>query len=298
MKYKLIKGLLWLISLLPFSVLYAISDLLYLIVKHVYRTQVVRQNLQSAFPDKSKEERKRIEDKFYHQFCDNFVEVIKMLSMSKEEIMQRMTFSGLEEAKRRHEAGQQFHFLYLSHFGNWEWIASINYHIQPWCKSAQIYHRIYNKTMNRLFQELRGQYGGENIEMKETFRRILQLRAEKSNYIIGFISDQQPKWNSIHHFVPFLHQDTATFTGAEHIARKVDAFMMYGRMTRPRRGYYHLELVPMENHPATQPANAMTDQYFRLLEQDIQRQPEMWLWTHKRWSRTKERWLERQEQAK
>ena len=294
-KYKLVKGMLWLLSLLPFWMLYALSDFCYLFVSKLYRTKVVRKNLRSAFPEKSEKELKDIERKFYHQFCDNFVEDIKMLSMSKAEMMRRMTFSGLEEVKKRHEAGQQFHFLYLSHFGNWEWIASINYHLQSWGNAAQIYHHIYNKVMNQLFLDIRGQYGGLNVEMKETFRRILQMKKEGKNYTVGFISDQQPKWRSIHHFVPFLNHDTAVFIGAEHIARKVDAFMMYGRMSRPKRGYYHLEIIPMEDHPATVPENTMTDWYFRLLEEDIRKHPEMWLWSHKRWSRTKEEWLRRQE---
>ena len=129
--------------------------------------------------------------------------------------------------------------------------------------------------------------------MKETYRRILQMSRENRNYLIGFISDQQPKWSSIHHFVPFLNHDTAVFTGAEHIARKLDAFAMYGRMSRPRRGYYNLEIIPMEDHPATLPENVLTDRYFQLLEEDVRLHPEMWLWTHKRWSRTKEEWLRR-----
>ena len=295
-KYKFIKSLLWLISLLPFPVLYAFSDFASLFVRRYYRRQIVRDNLRSSFPEKSEKELAQIERKFYHQFCDNFVEDIKMLSMSKKEMMRRMTFSGLDEAKKRHDAGQRFHFLYLSHFGNWEWISSINYYTQPWCTSGQVYHHIYDRVMNQLFIDLRGQYGGVNIEMKETFRRILQLRKENKNYVIGFISDQQPKWNSIHHFVPFLNHDTAVFIGAEHIARKVDAFMMYGRMSRPKRGYYHLDIIPMEDHPANVAENTLTDWYFRLLEEDVKAHPEMWLWTHKRWSRTKEEWLRRQAQ--
>ena len=293
-RYRFIKGSLWLISLLPFPVLYAFSDFCSLFVRKFYRTKVVRENLRSAFPEKTEQELKEIEKKFYHQFCDNFVEDIKMLSMSKEEMMRRMTFSGLDRIKERHKAGQPLHFLYLSHFGNWEWIASINYRLQPWGTSGQIYHHIYNKMMNQLFMDLRGQYGGGNIEMKETFRRILQLRKEGKNYVIGFISDQQPKWSSIHHFVSFLNHDTAVFIGAEHIARKVDAFMSYGRMSRPKRGYYHLEIVPMEDHPSTLPENTLTDRYFELLDADIKEHPEMWLWSHKRWSRTKEEWLKRQ----
>lgn len=292
--YKILRGLLWTLSLLPFPVLYAISDFICLFVSRFYRRKVVRENLRTAFPEKSEQELKTIEKKFYHQLCDNFFEDIKMLSMSKEETMRRMTFSGLDEIKKRHETGQQFNFLYLSHFGNWEWISSINYSMQPWGTSGQIYHRLSSDVMDQLFYDLRGQYGGVNIHMKETLRRILSLRGNGTNYTIGFISDQQPKWSSIHHFVPFLNHDTAVFNGAEQIARKIDAFMTYGRMTRPKRGYYHLEIVPMEDHPGSLPENTLTDRYFQLLEADIQAHPEMWLWTHKRWSRTKEEWLERQ----
>jgi len=295
--YKFVRSILYLISLLPFPVLYAISDFLCLFVSQFYRKKLVYDNLKSSFPEKSEEEILQIRKKFYHQFCDNFVEDIKLLSISKEEMMKRITFSGLEDCKKRHEAGQNFHFLYLSHFGNWEWISSINYYTQPWCTSSQIYHKIADKITNQLFLDLRGQFGGVNIEMKESLRKILSMRKEKKNYIIGFISDQQPKWNSIHHFVPFLNHDTAVFTGTEQIARKIDAFVGYGRMHRPKRGYYHLEIIPLEDHPATLPENELTNRYFELLEADIKEHPEMWLWTHKRWSRTKEEWDRRQREG-
>ncbi len=294
-RYRLLKGSLWLISLLPFWMLYAISDLCCFFVKRKYRTKIVRKNLKSAFPDKTDAEIKKIEDRFYHQLCDNFVEVIKLLSISEKDMKRRMTFTGLNEMNKRFDGGQQFCFLYLSHFGNWEWIASIALHMLTGRHSAQIYHHIYNRPVNRLFCHIRSRFGGLNIEMKETFKRIIQMRRSNEKYLVGFISDQQPKWRSIHHFVPFLNHDTAVFIGAEHIGRKVDAFMMYGRMSRPRRGYYHLDIIPMEDHPATTEENTLTNRYFALLEADIQEHPEMWLWTHKRWSRTKEEWLRRQQ---
>lgn len=298
LRFRIVRSCLYAVSLLPLFVLYTVSDFLYLFVSRFYRARVVRNNLASAFPEKSERERCKVERRFYHQFCDIVVENIKALSMSREDMIWRITFSGLEHIRQRHEAGQSLHFLYLAHMGNWEWIVSINYHLHPWGHSAQVYHRIHDEAIDQLFQESRAKAGGINIEMKETFRRILQLRKEGKNYTIVFISDQQPKWNSIHHFVPFLNHDTAVFIGAEHIARKVDAFMCYGRMTQPRRGYYHLEIIPMEDHPLfSVPENTLTDRYCNMLEQDVREHPEMWLWTHKRWSRTKEEWL-RRKQAK
>lgn len=292
--YNIFSPLLWLVSLLPLRVLYVFSDMMYLVVRHCYRTQVVRENLRSSFPEKTAKELKDIERKFYHQFCDNLVETIKMTSMSKEEMKRRMTFSGIDELKEKMENGQKFVFVYLSHFGNWEWVSSISMCFHPWAEGAQIYHHIHNKFFNRFFLKIRGQYGGENIEMKQTLRRIMRMKGDDKRYVVGFISDQQPKWNSIHHFTPFLNHDTAVFTGTEQIARKVDAYVVYGRLSRPRRGAYHLDLIPIHPHASQTEETFLTDLYMRMLEEDIRQCPEMWLWSHKRWSRTKEKWQERQ----
>lgn len=294
--YKLIYSLLWLVSKLPFAVLYAISDLACLIVSRCYRTEVVRKNLRSAFPEKSDEELKEIERGFYHQFCDNVVEVVKMMSMSKEKIKKHMTFSGADAIRHGLGENQKFVFVYLSHFGNWEWVSSLTMHLEPDIKGAQIYHRLYNKAMNHWFYNVRSQYGGENIEMKQTLRRIMQMKKDENKWAIGFISDQQPKWNSIHHFTPFLNHDTAVFTGTEQIARKVDAYVVYGHMTRVKRGFYHMHFETIQAHAAETEENYLTDRYMQMLEADVNEHPEMWLWSHKRWSRTKERWMERQKQ--
>lgn len=298
MKYRIVYRLLWLLSLLPFPVMYALSDFFCFFVRRFYRVKVVRENLASSFPEKSEHELRQIEKRFYHQFCDNIVETVKMISMSKAEMMRRMTFSGVDGIRQHYEAGQDMCFVYLSHFGNWEWISSIAYGISSWVECTQIYHHIYNDVMNRLFLELRSKAGGNNIEMKETLRKILSMRGDGRKHLVGFISDQQPKWNSIHHFTPFLNHDTGVFTGTENIARKVDAFVVYGRMTRPKRGSYHLDFSLMAEHPAQLPQNELTDMFFRILEADIREHPEMWLWTHKRWSRTKEEWEQRKAEGK
>ena len=61
-----------------------------------YRKKVVRKNLMSAFPDKDDAELRRIEKGFYHFFCDYLVESVKLMTISKENIMKRMRFKGTE----------------------------------------------------------------------------------------------------------------------------------------------------------------------------------------------------------
>ena len=293
MAYYFYYGLFWLISLIPLKVLYLLADLVQPIVKRKYRWKVVNDNLAKSFPEKSEAEREKIADDFYHMLCDYMVEDIKLFSMSKKKMMKRMTFSGLEHIKEGFDSGKDYMFAYLGHFGNWEWIASLQYWM-PYAHFSHIYHPIYNKVSYRIFLKLREQYGGECIPMKKTLRRILEIKRNGENVVVGLISDQQPKWESIHHFTPFLNRETAVFTGTEVLAKKLGAMVYYAHVTRPRRGYYHCEFVPMTHTPAEHPDFDLTDQYMKMLEKDICTTPHMWLWTHKRWRRTKEEWLKRQ----
>lgn len=289
--YHILFFLLYLLSLLPMRLLYLLSDGLFFPLFHVvkYRRKVVEKQLDECFPEKSMQERRAIERQFYHFFCDYLVEVIKLFSISKEEMMRRMKFFGIEQV-REELKDKKFCFLYLGHYCNWEYIASLSYWL-PEIHCGQIYHRIYNQAFDDLFLKLRGQFGGESILMKDTLRRILTLRNQEKKVMIGFISDQLPKWENMNHWTTFLNHDTSFFIGAERIAKQVDAALYYVDVERVKRGYYQVTFRLMTLHPKEFPDYELTDQYARLLEKSIRHQPAYWLWTHKRWKRTKEEWV-------
>lgn len=289
--YHILFFLLYLLSLLPMRLLYLLSDCLFFPLFHIvkYRRKVVEKQLDECFPEKSMQERRAIERQFYHFFCDYLVEVIKLFSISKKEMMLRMKFVGIEQV-REELKDKKFCFLYLGHYCNWEYIASLSYWL-PEIHCGQIYHRIYNQAFDELFLKLRGQFGGESILMKDTLRRILTLRNQEKKVMIGFIADQLPKWENMHHWTTFLNHDTSFFIGAERIAKQVDAALYYVDVERVKRGYYQVRFRLMTLHPKEFPDYELTDQYARLLEESICRQPAYWLWTHKRWKRTKEEWL-------
>lgn len=295
--YHILFFLLYLLSLLPMRLLYLLSDCLFFPLFHIvkYRRKVVEKQLDECFPEKSMQERRAIERQFYHFFCDYLVEVIKMFSISKKEMMRRMKFVGIEQV-REELKDKKFCFLYLGHYCNWEYIASLSYWL-PEIHCGQIYHRIYNQAFDELFLKLRGQFGGESILMKDTLRRILTLRNQEKKVMIGFIADQLPKWENMHHWTTFLNHDTSFFIGAERIAKQVDAALYYVDVERVKRGYYQVRFRLMTLHPKEFPDYELTDQYARLLEESICRQPAYWLWTHKRWKRTKEEWLKWQQEV-
>lgn len=291
--YNLSFALWYLLSLLPLQVLYRVSDILYYPLYYVvrYRRQVVRQNLTGSFPEKSEKEIIRIEKEFYAWFCDYVVETVKQMSMSKHQMMRRMTFSGVDDiVKAMEQENKNFCFVYLGHYGNWEWIASLPYWIPADVKCGQIYHPLRNRAVDRLFLRLRNQFGGVCIPMKETLRKIIEMRRNNQKAIIGFISDQAPKWNSIHHWCDFFHRETPVFIGTEKIGKQVDALIYYAEVTRPKRGHYHCAFKPLAHCAKQVPDYELTDRFTRLLQEMITNDPSCWLWTHKRWKRTKEEW--------
>ena len=298
--YYTVFGMSYLLSLLPFKVLYFLSDGLYWVVYFLvrYRRDVVRDNLRQSFPEKTLDEVVSIEKKFYHFFCDYIFETLKLTSISKKSMRKHMRFHGMEELEDCFwKEKRSFVFLYMGHYCNWEWVALLSSCISPSIHGYQIYHPIYNKVIDRFFLYLRNQFGGESIPMKNTLGRIVELKKEGTLAMVGFISDQLPKWNSMHFFVPFLHRETAVFTGAEQIGRKVGAAYFFVEMSRPKRGYYDCTFKRMEYPPQSETEYDMTALFMRKLEIMIRRAPQYWLWTHKRWKRTKEEWLERQRSA-
>ncbi len=285
--YYLSFALWFIISLLPLWVFYRLSDGLYYLVYHVvrYRRRVVYANLRSSFPEKSEAEIERIAKDFYSFFCDYIVETLKFFSMGEKNIRKRMKFEGIDQVKEDFANGRSVS-IYLGHYCNWEWISSLGLHLDEQC--GQIYHPLENATLDRLFLYMRGRFKAQSIKMDDTFLTILKWKKEGRKNIVGYIADQVPGYNNIHYWADFLHHDTPVFTGAERISKIMDTAVYYIDVERPRRGYYVARFIKIADSLNEHPVFFATEQYFRLLEKNIQRAPQYWLWSHKRWKRTRE----------
>lgn len=288
MIYSIAFGFVKLISLFPFRVLYALSDLLYPILYYVigYRKQVVRDNLKCSFPDKTEQERNVIEKKFYHHFCDLFFESIKFSGVSENEIKKRMQYTDYEPAIRHYEEGRCV-MLLSSHNGSWEWNSSFSLHLPEDKPIYPIYKKQSSEVSDRIIHWIRNRFGTETIEMKNLLRVMIAMRKEGKLGMYGMISDQSPRRDSMHYFTRFLNQHTAVITGTEQLARKFDYPVYYARLKKLKRGYYTTELIPVSLHPRNTPEFEISEKYMRLLEEDILLDPAIWLWTHKRWKYTR-----------
>jgi len=287
--YHTLYGCWWLLSLLPLRVHYVLSDFLYLILYKLlgYRIRVVRNNLTTSFPEKSVEELRHIERRFYHSLCDYFVETVKMMTMSEQQMRRRMVFKGTETINQCIDEGQSC-AVYLGHTFNWEWVTSLPLWVSPKAQCGQLYHALENPTFDRLFLQQRQRWGAECIALVDILRKLVEYKRHQQLSVLGYIGDQVPHWNNIHHWCQFLNHDTPVMTGTERIARKNRQAVFYLDIRRLRRGYYEAEFRLLARHPEELAEFEATDIYFQCLEASIRRQPELWLWSHNRWKRTRE----------
>lgn len=284
--YKIFHGTVQLLSRLPFRVLYFLSDVAFIVVYHIarYRRKIVRKNLRNSFPEKSLFDILLIERRFYRFFCDYIVETLKLLTISPAQMRRHMTMSGIDALEKSLEH-HTLCFIYLGHYCNWEYVATLPLWVPEGVHCAQIYSPLRDRFSDRLFYEIRTRFGGENIAKKDTFRRLVTLQQEQKKTIVGFISDQAPRRINIHDWVDFLCQDTPVFTGAERLSKKLDAAVFYCDMQRIKRGYYHCTFRLMTENPKEHPNYELTDTYMKMLQDTIRKNPPYWLWSHNRWKR-------------
>ncbi|MCR5819213.1 MAG: lysophospholipid acyltransferase family protein [Prevotella sp.] len=289
--YMLLYSIVYTLSLLPFGVLYVLSDGIFVLVYHLikYRRQIVWKNLTSSFPDKDEKELRQIEHNFYHWLCDYVVETIKLLSISNKSLLKRIEFRNVEEMERCYDEGQNCSAI-LGHYCNWEWLSAtgLAFRRHPDAVMGLIYHPLYSETFDRLFVDIRRAHGGDCIPKKDVLRHLISCKQKGQHYLFGYISDQAPRWMNTHLWINFLNHDTAVFTGGERIMRKVNDAVFYVDMRRPRRGYYTCEFRLITREPNNLPDHEITLRFFEMLEQTIQTEPSFYLWTHNRWKRTKE----------
>ena len=295
MIYKFIYPIFYLLSLLPFWILYILAGFAYLIVYKLigYRTRVVRNNLRTSFPEKSQEELKKIEKQFYHWLCDYFFETLKLLSISKKELDKRFVITNPEVITDSFKEGQNVAAI-LGHYCNWEWLTSVGKDFNnEKRKVGIIYHPLYNKVFDKLLIDIRTSESSITVPKKDILRQLLTFKKEGIMSILGYVSDQSPKWENIHLWLPFLNHDTPVFTGGERIMRKMNDAIFYVEMGRPKRGYYTCTYHLITKEPNSLPEHEITRIFFQMLEKTVQNAPQYYLWSHNRWKRTHEEYNRR-----
>lgn len=284
--YGCLYGVLYGLSLLPFPLLYGLSDLVCFLLYRVfrYRKAVIYKNLKNAFPDEDSAAIDKLARGFYRHLCDLFLETFKTLSISPRSMLRHCSMDP-EALTLFHDlaARDQSAILILGHYGNWEWAGNTFSLLCPQPLSV-IYHPLSSPAFDRLMYHIRTRFGSGLISMNDTFKTMVRQKGTLT--ATAFIADQTPQPQKAH-WMTFLNQDTPVFTGAELIARKLNYPIVYAVVKRVRRGYYTIQAERLVEAPAGLMEGEITELHTRRLEKDIIASPEYWLWSHKRWKHTR-----------
>ena len=280
--YYVVYGFFYLFSLLPFWFMYLLSDGVSFLLCHVirYRKKVVRNNLLIAFPEKTEAERKKIERDFYTHFSDNWIEFIKLLSISKKELNKRFT-GNYELLNDLYKTGQNVH-VNLGHYFNWEY-ANVAYGINVDYPFLVVYKPIANKTIDRIFYKARTRFKSHMISAYNYRQEFAPFA--KNPFMLVLVADQRESGHKAY-WAPFFGKMTTFVQGPERTAKMNNAAITMARLKRLKRGYYQSEIVLLTTEPKNLAKGEIAKKMITFVEDCIRDQPANYLWSHKRWRQT------------
>jgi Kdo2-lipid IVA lauroyltransferase/acyltransferase len=276
----------WIITLLPLPALYLFSDLFYYLLFYLfsYRRKVVHDNLTRAFPQKSMEEIRKIEKKFYRHLADLMVETLKMTHLSRKEHRKRFNVENpwiLDDFanKKTDVVG------ITGHYNNWEWSSILSTYTN--INLAPVYKPLSNTHFDSFMRRIRSKYGAILTPMSQIVREIFRSRKANTPVLAGIAGDQTPAKNEINYWTTFLNQDTPVFTGAGKIASKFGMAVVFLNIEKVRRGHYNMKIETLFDDCSGIDESVITEAHVRRLEEVIMERPEYWLWSHRRWKHTR-----------
>lgn len=269
------------LGVLPLRLQYIISDILCFIIYNLfrYRINVVRINLKRCFPDKTTQELREIERKFYKHLVDAMMESIAIFGTSAKKIKKRLSYKNSDEFNEIN--ANKSVIAAMSHLGSWEY--TVNYAMHTSHSVLAVYHPLTSKGVDKFYYKMRSKFGVEPTPMHSIGRQV--ATRNKDNISIALIADQSPPVNKEDYWIKFLNNDTLFFRGMETIAERFNMPIMYLNIKKVKRGYYQGEFILIYDGDEKLEPYEITKRYAKVLEENIMEQPHLWLWTHKRWKK-------------
>jgi KDO2-lipid IV(A) lauroyltransferase len=274
--YYALKALFWGLGKLPFGALYALSDGLCFIVYRLvgYRKAVVFDNLRQAFPEKGEAEIRGVARAFYRNLCDQIVETVKLASADYATIRRRFDADWSK-------IPQPNCLLVMGHQFNWEWGNWVAAREIP-LTLVGVYAKIKASAFEKLMWEWRSK-GGEVIVPGKSLLHELSFRPSCFTVLIA---DQNPGNFSKAHWTPFFGRPVPFNSGPERLARSTGHPVVFLELVKTGRGRYTVIYRTAFEQPKSTRPGEITEAFARFMESAVRRQPENWMWSHKRWKHT------------
>ncbi|MCT4698163.1 lysophospholipid acyltransferase family protein [Tenacibaculum haliotis] len=271
----------WMLSRLPMGILYILSDFFFFILYHIigYRKKTIISNLKTAFPNKKRKEINKLSRKFSRHFVDLIFESIKSFTISEKEISKRYKYKNPELINELTKQGKSI-ALVGAHQANWEWAFAMPKYLNINCYGA--YTKIQNPFFEKKIKASRTKFGFEGVPTIAFNKTISSREAKKIQTLYILLSDQSPKVRKTRYWSHFLNEKVPVHTGAEILAKKYDLIVVNMNTTKIKRGYFETEFELITDNPKSYDNFEITDKFIEITERNINKQPECYLWTHKR----------------
>jgi len=280
--YRLVYPLLWVISKLPWRLFYFLSNCTYILMYYIvrYRKKTVTENLLLAFPEKKKKEIQRIRKASYKHTCDMFLEMIKSISISEEEMKNRFKITNIDMLTELAAKNKSI-IVMMGHYASYEWTNVVDLISDFGC--VGIYKPIENKYFDRLVHRIRGRFGSRVIANRTAYREMVRDLNNQTLSLYGLFADQSPKINATKYWTDFMGVTVPTFAGGELLSKRLGLNIYYLNVEKVGRGYYEASFVPISENPKESEDYFITKKFVNLLEKQIRNKPEYYMWTHNRW---------------
>lgn len=281
--YFLFYFILYPLSILPLGLLYLVLSPLYVILALVvrYRRKIIDDNFSQSFPEWTHAQVVKARYRYYWHFMQIAAEMVKMLSMSRRNVMRRYRCSNPELVNRYFDQGKSV-VLMSSHHNNWEWMV-LSVDMQFKHHGIGVGAHNTNKTFEKLINRARTRYGDEVVFHDNVRERMAYYEEHHIPVAYMILSDQNPSNPKRCYVTDFLHRKTGFIRGSEGFARKYDIPVLYYEVVKERMGKYRIDIKEICEHPNELPEGAVMQRYVELLEQTIRKAPYYWLWSHRRW---------------
>jgi len=267
---------------LPLPVLYALGSFAYFVAFHVLRwhRELAARNLANAFPEKSAAERAVILKQSYINLGQTLAETFWGFGASGEALAKRVKIDNHLLITRFVQEKRPV-VLLTAHVCNWEWLlpgAGAQFDIPI----DAVYKPLRVASLDAFIRDTRSRFGGKPIPIHSFLFELMRRAGEARAY--AMVADQTPPRNMDKYWTRFLNQETAFFTGADKIARFLEAPVIYVAMRRVSKGHYTVRLHVLVEPPYEPEEDLqVVERYARQLEGEIRKSPADWLWVHNKW---------------
>lgn len=281
-EYALVRLLLAFVRYLPDRTVHAMGTALGLAFYALDRShrRIALRNLATAFPARPAAERRTIAREAFKHFGRLPFALLKFSTLAPAQMLERVDVDGEERGRLAYAQGKGVLFV-TGHFGYWEIQALVHgARVEP---IAVLARALDNPRLNQLLEKIRGRTGNSVIYRRGAIRRVMRtLEAGKG---VAVLIDQHIMGRDAI-YVDFFSRPAATTSAVAALALRTGApvipvFALPGPGGRLRLIYEHPVTPPRPDAPDA--IRDFTQRCTDVLEMYVRRNPELWLWMHRRW---------------